>query len=201
MGYVKALSSIYSSVRKYAVLKISQIAQNFRGKTSKAFQAIVEYGNVHSAKEPLLDLLADSYLDVIKAAEAAAEVLSVSDEEKVGAYRKALDSIHSVTREHAKGALRRLGVATEDGRGRKPSGSSPIDSEMLGNGNIPGGIDFNANNLNLKKQGQIPDFNFTNSMNIQPHTVNGITPVIINITPIVNFPLLLGGYEGGDRNT
>ena len=55
--------------------------------------------------------------------------------------------------------------------------------------------DFNVNNLNLKEHGQILDFNFTNSMDIQPNTVNGITPVIINITPITNYPLLLGLSE------
>ena len=65
------------------------------------------------------------------------------------------------------------------------SGSSPITQDY-------GGIDFNANNLNLKEQGQVIDINFTNLLNIQPNTVNGVTPVIINITPITNFPLLLG---------
>jgi len=55
-----------------------------------------------------------------------------------------------------------------------------------------GGIDFNAGNLNLKEQGQVADISFTNFPNIQANSVSGVTPIIINITPIVNFPLLLG---------
>jgi len=78
---------------------------------------------------------------------------------------------------------------TLDNRG----GSSPIVSQ--GKEEKPGGIDFNPNNLNLKEQGQAIDINFTNIPNIQPDTVNGVTPVIINITPVVNFPLLLGESE------
>ena len=58
----------------------------------------------------------------------------------------------------------------------------------------PGGIDFNASNLNLREQGQNNDINFSleNLKNIEPATVNGILPVIISITPVTNFPLLLG---------
>ncbi|MCK5342003.1 MAG: HEAT repeat domain-containing protein, partial [Candidatus Heimdallarchaeota archaeon] len=292
LGYIKALSSIFSDARKDAVLKIAQIARdgyleredvsvpksfitqvkqtvrrlNLKKKASRTFQEIVEYGNIHIAKEPLLELLSDGMLSVIEAAEAAIkvlsvndeerveayrkaldsihsdtrenalnrsrelanqtdisivkervlellsdgmpsvieaaeaaiEVLSVSDEERVGAYRKALDSIHSDTRENAKGALKQLGISIEgddSGMGRKPFASSPIDSVIPDNKNIPGGIDFNANNLNLKEQGQAADINFTNFPAIEPNRVNGITPVIINITPIINFPLLLGESE------
>ena len=57
-----------------------------------------------------------------------------------------------------------------------------------------GGIDFNSNNLDLKEQGQggNVDFSFDNFKNIQPDAVKGILPVIINITPVTNFPALLG---------
>jgi len=70
-------------------------------------------------------------------------------------------------------------------------GAAPITADY-------GGIDFNPNNLNLSEQGQASDINFTNFPDIQPDRVNGIIPVIINITPIINFPLLLGGYEAGE---
>lgn len=64
-----------------------------------------------------------------------------------------------------------------------------VDRAML-----VGGIDFNANNFNLKEQGQKVDINFSldSLQNIEPAKVNGILPVIINITPVTNFPLLLG---------
>jgi len=55
-----------------------------------------------------------------------------------------------------------------------------------------GGIDFNAGNLNLKEQGQKIGIKFINFPNIKSDTVSGITPIIINISPIINFPLLLG---------
>lgn len=66
--------------------------------------------------------------------------------------------------------------------------NASISSDQLG------GIDFNASNLNLKEQGQKVDINFSlgSLQNIQPSNVNGILPVIINITPVTNFPFLLG---------
>ncbi len=71
-----------------------------------------------------------------------------------------------------------------------------VDFAVLGNSpkETPGGIDFNSNNLNLKEQGQGDEFNFSfdKLQNIQPNAVNGILPVIINITPVTNFPALLG---------
>ena len=61
----------------------------------------------------------------------------------------------------------------------------------------PGGIDFNAKNLNLKEQGAAVEFpfNFDSLEGLQPEQVNGLLPVIINITPVTNFPLLLGLRE------
>ena len=57
----------------------------------------------------------------------------------------------------------------------------------------PGGIDFNANNLKINVRGQEIQFTVPeNLQGIQPDSVNGITPVIINITPITNFLPLLG---------
>ncbi|MDO8580133.1 MAG: hypothetical protein Q7S13_01470 [Candidatus Omnitrophota bacterium] len=69
---------------------------------------------------------------------------------------------------------------------------TPEDQAMLGQ--KPGGIDFNAKNLNLKEQGQGQEINFSldSLQNIQPDQVNGILPVIINIVPVTNLPLLLG---------
>jgi len=68
------------------------------------------------------------------------------------------------------------------------------DAAMLNTDNPDyGGIDFNANNLNLKAQGDKIKFDLpANLQDIQPTSINGITPVIINITPITNFHLLIG---------
>ena len=54
----------------------------------------------------------------------------------------------------------------------------------------PGGIDFNAKNLNLKEQGSSSEMPFT--ISTQGDQINGILPVIIKITPVTNLPSLLG---------
>jgi len=68
---------------------------------------------------------------------------------------------------------------------------APVVSET------PGGIDFNPNllNLQIKRNGRgvplpVEDQNFQNI------NVEGFIPVIINITPITNLPLILGSLQG-----
>jgi len=61
---------------------------------------------------------------------------------------------------------------------------------------VPGGIDMNPNILNLQTQGgrfdlKIP-LNFIDLQNIR---IDGFTPVIINVAPLTNLPLLLGLVE------
>jgi len=74
--------------------------------------------------------------------------------------------------------------------------SDHIDEAVLSDSEDDGvgGIDFNPNNLDLQQQGQNVDFQFNNTIlhNIQPNSIQGILPVIINITPITNFAPLLG---------
>ncbi len=56
-----------------------------------------------------------------------------------------------------------------------------------------GGIDFNAGNLDLETAGEKIQFNIPPSIeNLTPSDVQSLTPVIINISPITNFPLMLG---------
>jgi len=71
--------------------------------------------------------------------------------------------------------------------------SGMSDQAML----APGGIDFNPNIMDFREKGQRVEFQFNSVafQNIQPNTVEGILPVIINITPIVNFVPLLGFAE------
>ncbi len=73
-------------------------------------------------------------------------------------------------------------------------------SSPLGNENL-GGIDFNPNSFDLGIQGQGFDYNapidpqLLESLISSP--IGGFIPVIINITPIINLPQLLG--LNGDR--
>ena len=60
-----------------------------------------------------------------------------------------------------------------------------------------GGIDLNPNELNLLEQGETITIKMDNSIlsTLQPSSVKGIQPVIINITPVTNYLLLLGMEE------
>jgi len=69
-------------------------------------------------------------------------------------------------------------------------GSSSVQTEK------PGGIDMNPNNLNLQTQGGRFDFQLPlNSIDLQNIRIDGFTPVIINVAPLTNLPLLLGLVE------
>ena len=60
----------------------------------------------------------------------------------------------------------------------------------------PGGIDMNPNKLKLQTQGQGVEFNLPFDPNhLDQIPINGLTPVISQITPITNLPLLLGLAE------
>ncbi|MBF0385230.1 MAG: hypothetical protein HQL27_05100, partial [Candidatus Omnitrophica bacterium] len=84
------------------------------------------------------------------------------------------------------GELRGLIASRPEGKG---------DAAVLSEN--PGGIDFNPANMDLKEQGDKLNFKFDNSflINISPNSFEGMTPVIINITPVNNFMLLLGMAE------
>jgi hypothetical protein len=57
----------------------------------------------------------------------------------------------------------------------------------------PGGIDLNPNNLDLQIKGKRTEFAIPLDPTIQElQFINGFTPVIIQMTPVANFPLLLG---------
>jgi hypothetical protein len=56
-----------------------------------------------------------------------------------------------------------------------------------------GGIDFNPNNFSLNTQGdRIPFHTLTADQIIQSDNIDGFVPVIINVSPITNIPLLIG---------
>ncbi len=66
--------------------------------------------------------------------------------------------------------------------------------------NPPGGIDFNLDLLNLEIQGRGNDFNIpVKNLNFQQIHIDGLMPVIINITPITNLPLILGAAEREEK--
>jgi hypothetical protein len=60
--------------------------------------------------------------------------------------------------------------------------------------NTPGGIDLSSGKLHLKVQENSSDIDFSlgSLKDLQSIQVNGILPVIINIAPVTNLPLLLG---------
>lgn len=66
----------------------------------------------------------------------------------------------------------------------------------------PGGIDLNPDKIRFDRQGQPVDFNVpSNDALIQDYlNIEGFEPIIINITPITNIPLLLGTAEPGPAN-
>ena len=60
-----------------------------------------------------------------------------------------------------------------------------------------GGIDFNPENLNIdvEQNGEgfvMPAFDPAMLKGINPATIEGFVPVIINVAPVTNLPLLLG---------
>jgi len=58
---------------------------------------------------------------------------------------------------------------------------------------VPGGIDFNPNNLDIQVQGERIEFRLpVDSIDLHNIRIDGFTPVIINVTPLINLPLLLG---------
>ena len=65
-----------------------------------------------------------------------------------------------------------------------------------------GGIDFNAEALKMNEQGTKFEFQFDDKalQNIDPATIKGIQPVIINVTPVTNFFQLLGMTGEQDNN-
>jgi len=86
-----------------------------------------------------------------------------------------------------------------------PGGESPVIAKKVVpiqkvSQRNPGGIDFNPTNLNLEQKGKNVGFQFNNKslQNINPDSIQGIVPVIINITPIINFAPLLGEIESED---
>jgi len=60
--------------------------------------------------------------------------------------------------------------------------------------NAPGGIDMNAGNMTLNEQGQQVDMRFDPVMieQFKSGDFTGLTPVILNVTPIANIRPLLG---------
>jgi hypothetical protein len=72
-------------------------------------------------------------------------------------------------------------------------GSKPLKPEK------PGGIDMNPQWLNLQTEGMNGDFHFfIDPGELQNMNIEGFSPVIINITPVTNLPLLLGIVEGSE---
>ncbi|MDD3374224.1 MAG: hypothetical protein PHY73_00680, partial [Candidatus Omnitrophica bacterium] len=69
-------------------------------------------------------------------------------------------------------------------------GIDPAETASL---DMKGGIDFNAENMNVTTKGDEIDFNIPLDMqNITSSSIEGFVPIIINITPVTDFMGLLG---------
>jgi len=62
-----------------------------------------------------------------------------------------------------------------------------------------GGIDFNPNMMEIESKGRSEDFifEFDNQRNVTTN-IKGLVPIIINVTPVTNVPLLLGEMKSGE---
>ncbi len=84
-----------------------------------------------------------------------------------------------------------MGQKLAQGSGSVTSASSSLESN-------PGGIDLDAGKLNLEikrnaSSALVPEFfGFENFV-----PIDGLAPMIINVTPITNLPLMLGLFETG----
>ncbi|MCK5342319.1 MAG: hypothetical protein KAR20_02880 [Candidatus Heimdallarchaeota archaeon] len=74
------------------------------------------------------------------------------------------------------------------------------DAVKRSNKNV-GGIDLNPENMNFNVRGELVDLNITIDPRIlkRMENIDGFTPSIINIVPIINLELLLGVSESSDE--
>ena len=70
--------------------------------------------------------------------------------------------------------------------------STTVDDVILSGKKAVGGIDLDSNNLNLRVKGDIFNFELPDDFEGIDIDVQGFLPVIINISPIINMPFLLG---------
>ncbi|MDP8264788.1 MAG: hypothetical protein P9M12_04840 [Candidatus Aceula lacicola] len=64
-----------------------------------------------------------------------------------------------------------------------------------------GGIDLGADTMDMDIQSKGDGFEFNlNNANFRNIQINGLYPVIINVTPVVNLPAFLGAVEEDDQN-
>lgn len=86
-------------------------------------------------------------------------------------------------------------VGKADGAGAAPSTNTRSGTDAAVFSEAPGGIDFRADRLELdvERAGSDPvQFDLKNPQDVQ---IDGLVPVIINITPVTSIPLLLGFHE------
>ncbi len=97
---------------------------------------------------------------------------------------------------------RKLEDPIDQGREKRRSSVPATNPDVAAAVQAPGGIDLNPDKIRFDRQGQPVDFNVpSNDALIQDYlNIEGFEPIIINITPITNIPLLLGTAEPGPAN-
>ncbi|MBZ0166502.1 MAG: hypothetical protein K8I00_06815, partial [Candidatus Omnitrophica bacterium] len=85
-----------------------------------------------------------------------------------------------------------IGAATQDSNAAT---AGIITSAIISPQDV-GGIDLNPNLLELQIEGNGLELNIpVNNPNIEHIRIEGLLPVIINVTPITNLPVILGAVE------
>ncbi len=80
----------------------------------------------------------------------------------------------------------------------QPESSGEVSSPVTA-ADAPGGIDLNPSYLNLRTEGGVIDIPvFQNTDQLMNINIQGLTPYILNITPIQNLPLILGAERKKD---
>jgi hypothetical protein len=111
-----------------------------------------------------------------------------------------LDKARSFLRHMVSPSIRAKGLDIEAILSPQMVSYLQADQAMLTSGEnsakAPGGIDFNLDLLELEIQGQDANFKLPiNNINFENIHIDGLMPVIINITPITNLPIILGAAE------
>ena len=84
------------------------------------------------------------------------------------------------------------GVSSSPLVSQNDQGENSLEADSIN----PGGIDFNPANLDLQTQGEGIEMDFPfDPQNLDTIPLEGLTPVIFQITPVTNLPLFLGFAE------
>jgi len=108
--------------------------------------------------------------------------------------RQMLSAVREYLEENQKTSLRKIKFVLFSKKAMTPFGQELAKIGGEKSSSPVGGIDFNPNNINLSERGNNIQINFsvTDIQNLNLQSINGILPVIINISPLPSILPLLG---------